>query len=279
MTKLEIYIDFESISSPFNWKVGIKADFPYAYSVGLYAGKEFKTKTFLFNFNTQDVEDVQAILRKQLLRDVRSLSGKRNFMINVQSTRFVSFSPVLEKKILNTVYRGIEVYDISMGKSISLSNATKGFDKKPVLYFEELKKWVTKNMDEKFVSKRGMHHDGALAALAGHILLVDARNLKTKFYTESINIRTLVKEITDYSKDDVVRMKFIKENIPLFLEVSQKVEENLKEMQIARKKLRSLEVVERYLEENDGAKNLDELKNGLWKELAKQRKKIEKPKD
>jgi len=73
------------------------------------------------------------------LSDVRKLSGKKDMVINAQTIRFVSFSPILEKKILSSVYKGIEVYDISLGKSISLSNATKSFDKTPVVYFEKLK--------------------------------------------------------------------------------------------------------------------------------------------
>ncbi len=275
MTKLEVYIDFESISAPFNWKVGIKTDFPYAYSVGLYAGKTFKTKTFIFNFNKQDSEDIERIIRHQLLTDVRKLSGKKDMVINAQTIRFVSFSPILEKKILSNVYKGIEVYDISLGKSISLSNATKSFDKTPVVYFEKLKAWVDKNMDPVFVSKRGMKHDGALAALAGHILLVDATNQTSKYYSNPIDIRTLVKEIAVYSNDDVVRMKYIKEDVALYLKTSEKVEKALKKANTARKKLKSLEVVKAFLKENNEVKDIDALLKLLETEIEKNKELIE----
>ena len=274
MTKLEIFIDFESISAPFNRKLKLNRDFPYAYTLGIYKGKKFKTRTFIFNFNKESIEDVDQIIRTQILRDIRTLTSNKTFKINKESSKFVSFAPSLERKLLKNIYQSIEVYDISFGKNISLSNATSSFLKADE-YFIEFKKWVDSNIDKSFISKRGLIHDGALASLAGHILMADALNLKTKYYTKQFDIRTLVKEIAAYSKDDVVRMKFIREDTNKFLEVAEKIQGILAEKNKARKEIRKLNNVVDYIRDNKSL-TLEELKDKLKCEISKQEKKVSK---
>ena len=266
MTKVKIFIDFESISAPFSRVGEIKRDMPYAYTLGIYKGKTFKTRTFIFNFNNESIEDVDQIMRTQILRDTRTLLANRTFKINKETSQFVSFAPVLEKKVLRTIYHGVSIYDISFGKQISLSNATASFIPSGN-YFIEFKQWVDKNIEQSFISKRGLVHDGALASLAGHILLVDALNMDSRFYTAKIDIRILVKEIAEYSRDDVVRMKYINDDPKGFLETAVKVEKILKEKNAARKRLRKLENVKSYISENKETKDVKALSKELEVEI------------
>jgi len=173
MTKLRVYIDFEAISAPFNRELNIPQDFPYAYSLGVFVGKQFKTKTFIFKFNKEDHTAIDDILRINILRDLRALTGKKDFNINRESIKFVSYAPALEKKVLTKVYKGVQVEDISKGAMISISQATEKYLDKSH-YFEYLKEYVDKNIDSRFVTKRGLTHDGALAALAGYLLYSSA---------------------------------------------------------------------------------------------------------
>ena len=216
MTKLKIYIDFEAISSPFNRELKIPRDFPYAYSIGVFVGKNFKSKTFIFNFNKDSIENIDQILRINILNDIRQLTSKKDFLVNKDTIKFVSYAPALERKILSKVYRGINVEDISKGAMISIAKATEEYiDSKN--YFSYLKGYVQENIAENFIQKRGLNNDGALASIAGYYLYLNAHNKKGKFFKNSIDNRSLVKELSDYSKDDVIRMKFIEKNKNSFL--------------------------------------------------------------
>lgn len=271
MTKLKVYIDFEAISAPFNREIKLKQDFPYAYSIGIFSGKRFKTKTFVFNFSKDDVESIEDILRINILRDLRSLLGKSRFMINKETVKFISYAPALEKKILFKVYKGIKVEDISKGAMISISQATAEYlDKEH--YFEYLKEYVGKNVEPRFFEKRGLAHDGAIAAIAGYYLYMTAHNKRGNFLKEDIDIRTVVKELVAYSKDDVERMKFIEAN---------------KEDFFAKAKVRKTNILKRNKLSSE-ARNIDRTvdfletqKQGLTvevliKELKKQHKGINK---
>ena len=250
MTKLKVFIDFESVSSPFNSAAHLPKDFPYAYSIGVFAGKKFKTSTYIFNFNQEGFEEINQILRLQIIQDVRRLTNKRFFKINMDSTQFVSFAPVLERKILSKVYSGVEIYDIAMGYPISLSNATKQYLPDDTIYFVELKKWVKENIPESFIKSRGLDHDGSLASLAGHILAVSALNIESKFYPSAINVTLLMKELRVYSKDDTVRMKYIHDHKTEFIELAKRTKSLIIEKNKARSKISKLKNIKQFLEEN-----------------------------
>lgn len=226
MTKLKIYIDFEAISSPFNREIKISRDFPYAYSIGLFVGKKFKSKTFVFNFNKDNIDNIDQILRVNILKDIRELTNKKNFLVNKDTVTFISYAPALERKILSKVYRGVSVKDISEGAMISIAQATEEYISKEN-YFEYLKSYVAINVSGTFIEKRGLNNDGALASIAGYYLYLKAFNLNGKFAKEDINTRVLVKELARYSKDDVIRMKFIENNRNDFLKKAKVRKQNI----------------------------------------------------
>lgn len=233
MTKIKVFIDFEAISAPFSHKLKINNDLPYAYSIGIHSGKKFKTKTTIINFNKTSVDNVFEFIRMDIIENIRDLISNKNFKVNKDSTVFVGWAPNLEKKILNKSFKGIRVIDQAKGDSISLSKATsEEFKEKE--YFIELKKEVKKRVDEKFIQKRGLHIDGALAALAGYELLRSAQNKKGEWDIQ-LPTKTLIGEIIEYSKDDVVRMSFLHNNPGLFTKRKEEIiESNKKKSSISK---------------------------------------------
>ena len=214
-----IYIDFEAIAFPFNQDTKLKRDFPYAYSLGVFIGDEFKTKTFIFDFNKFDPKDIDNILRRQIVQDVKELKKDRLVRINPKTTQFISYSPTLEKRILSKVYKGVKVKDISEGLRISIASATKQYIDKDK-YFQYLKEYVSRNVDQDFIENRGLESDGALAAIAGYYLYMHSCNKKSEFMKEDMDIDLLIEELTIYSKDDVIRMKYIEENKEEFFRIA-----------------------------------------------------------
>lgn len=80
-------------------------------------------------------------------------------------------------------------------------------------YFENFRATAIKNIQPKFYKSRGLEHDGALAALAGYILLHTQTKRTGKFFFE-MNEKVLLDEIKAYSLDDVLRMALIEEKGP-----------------------------------------------------------------
>ncbi|WKX02576.1 hypothetical protein [Candidatus Mycoplasma mahonii] len=61
----------------------------------------------------------------QILKDIRVIIGNKSFFINRENVEFVTFAPILQRKILFKVYKGVKLIDISKGKMILLARATK----------------------------------------------------------------------------------------------------------------------------------------------------------
>ena len=265
MTKKKIYIDFEAISSPFNRASKLPQDVPYAYSIGLYKGKKFKSKTFIFNFTRDNVAEVNDIMRFRIMDDIRELMNDRAFKVNKSTIMFVGWAPNLEKKILDKMFKGIDVVDQNTSKGdMSLSRIThKEFEDN---YFPEFKKRVAEQIDPKFVEKRHLFSDGALAALAGHILYNKVHN-RTKKFIVDIDTQVLIKELVAYSKDDVVRMAFVNDNPAL---INKRIE-RFKELLIKKNKIKSsinrnerfLKKLETFNEEISVKELKDEIKKML----------------
>ena len=219
--KLRIYIDFESISHPFNKNINVIMDFPYAYTLGILIDECMVTRTFVYEFATHNSKNIFDILRIQIIRDVRDILSSSTFSINAKTVEFIAFSNFLEKKILRNVYRGVKVLDIikNNSHSISLSMATnKEFGNKT--YFKTLKQIIKNNIDNETFGKRGFFKDGVLAAYAGYLLYArfccdEMVQKKCKFFFE-FDAKTLLNEIKNYSRDDVLRMELIINNRELF---------------------------------------------------------------
>ena len=209
MTKIKVYIDFEAISAPFSYKLKIPNDTPYAYSLGIHVGKKFIHRTKILDFHRIDIMDIDDRMRLYIIDDIRDILSKPTFGVNKNSIEFISWSPVLEKKILSKCFKGIKVSDQAKGKQVSLTTLTK--EEFNGEYFDSLKKEVAKKLEIEFIEKRGLNKDGALAALAGYQLYADSRNIEKKWDIH-VPIRRLLKEITLYSADDVIRMSWLEKN-------------------------------------------------------------------
>lgn len=269
MTKLQVFIDFEAISAPFSNNLKIPNDLPYAYSIGIHKGKKFKTKTTIVNFNEISANDVFEFIRMDISEKIRILTGDKTFKTNKDTVVFVGWVPLLEKKILALAFKGIEVIDQTKGESVSLSKLTeKEFQ---TSYFEILRVIVHKHLDETFITRRGLHLDGALAALAGYKLYANAHNITKGKFNIEIDVKTLLKEINIYSKDDIVRMSFLHKNPSIFLkrkkdllivnEKKQKISRNINKINNLINTLQDFdkkETIEHVLEKSK--KNLEELK-------------------
>lgn len=89
MTKVNVFIDFEAISMPFSKAVKLEADFPYAYTLGIYVGKKFKTRTYVFNFERYSTEDVFELVRASITNDIRTLLDNKKFAVNAETVKFI----------------------------------------------------------------------------------------------------------------------------------------------------------------------------------------------
>ena len=214
MNKIKVYIDFEIISNSLEYEINSKK-IPYAYTMGIFVGKDFKTKIYVVNFNNVDIKDIYNKLNKKITWDIRHILKKFDFKVSGKSVEFAAFNHVLEKEILKKVFKYINVIDISKGERISLEKATeREMGKKN--YFKELKEVVNKNLSSSFIEKKGLDKSGALAGFAGYILYKNVFPSKNDKYNLEINSKILLKEIKIYSEDDVVRMKIIVSNYKLF---------------------------------------------------------------
>lgn len=267
MTKIQVFIDFEAITQPFSRELGLDNDFPYAYTIGIKKGKQFKTKTSILNFNHVSEEDVYQFIRVDIIEKIHDILKLKTFLINKDTVEFVAWAPNLEKKILSKSFQGFEVKDLAKGESMSLSALTND-DFKMQTYFPTIRKDMKKTLSEKFIERRGLNQDGAIAALTGYLLFADARNIKGKFDVDT-NIRSLINELIEYSKDDVLRMCFLASNPTKFNQRKIAWKElNEKKIVLARRanKLNSLL---RTIGEYDSEKTIHEITQEIDLELKK----------
>lgn len=275
MTKISVFIDFEAISMPFSREAQIADEFPYAYTLGIYVGNKFKTKTFVFNFQQDSVNDIYDVLRNYISRDIKGILGNKNQSINKSSVKFIGWSPILEKKILNKVFPGFDVSPLNKGFELSLSRLTPEIKDN---YFVMTKKLIARHMDAEFIKRRNLDHDGAVAALAGYLLYSAVMPEKGKFYFD-YDMKTLVGEIKKYSKEDVTRMAFLNDNRALFDKRKEKALKTLADKQVIIKSLDRAERLSHSLATMDQEKTIEvalkELKAEITK-LKEEKSKLEK---
>lgn len=259
MNKIKIYIDFEAISSPFNWSFNAKEDWPFAYSIGTFEKTKFITKSFVMDFghlkskikgSQIDGLNIFDELKLNLKKDIEALLKNPN--VNFEQITFVAWSGDLERRILWKLFgKKIEVIDQNSDMHASLKIITS--KEIPVdKYFTSFRQDVIKNLDKNFYEKRGLKYDGALAALGGYILLLTQtkRNGKWLFETDQ---KTLLKEMIEYSLDDVLRMGIIEKNGKEWFDTQLKLNQDRNEQISSLSKAKSKN--ERLLRE---LKNFDE---------------------
>lgn len=283
MNKIKIYIDFEAISSPFNWSFNAKEDWPFAYSIGTFDKSKFITKTFVMDFGklkanikASQIEgpDIFNELKTNLKKDVEALLKQPD--IPFEQITFIAWSGDLERRIISKLFgKKIEVVDQNSDMHASLKAITSNeipIDK----YFTNFRQDVIKSLDKSFYEKRGLKFDGALAALGGYILLLSQtkRNGRWLFKT---NEKTLLKEMAEYSLDDVVRMGIIERNGKEWFDKQLKLNQdrNQKIAAIAKSKSKNERIV-KELRNYDKDLTIESLIEILEKENEENIKKLEK---
>ncbi len=273
MTKIKVFIDFEAISYPFSRTLKVEKDLPFAYSIGIHKGKKFKTKTTIINFQKINSDQVYDFIRKDITENMRKLLNDKSFSTNANSVVFVGWSPILEIKILQKSFKGISVIDLAKGEYISLSKLTdQEFEDN---YFVNLKSSVKNNLDNDFIIKRGLNLNGVLAALGGYKLYLDSKNNIKDRFNLSIDTKTLLKEIKEYSKDDVVRMSFLYNNSNIFEERKQALFLINKKKSKINKRINELNNLVKYLDGFDVSMTI----SNLLKNVDREKEKLKKDKD
>lgn len=212
MTKIKIFIDFEAIAPPFSRDAKLESNFPFAYTMGIYIGKKFKTCTFVFNFHNYSAEAIDQILHRQIIHDIRYLLKRKTFIINNKSIEFVGWNPNLEKKIIANIFPDFTVSSLNKGMELSLSRLTPEI---PNDYFEYLKKIATEQIGQKTLMQKTIERHGAVAAYAGYLLHAFEHNVKGKFVIDG-DKKIILNELRNYSRDDVMRMAFLNSHPEIF---------------------------------------------------------------
>lgn len=259
---------------PFSKAANLQSDFPYAYTLGIYRGKKFKTRTYVFNFERISTDEIVEVLRVNIIKDIRDILDNKTFTVNADTVKFIGWAPHLEKKIIGQLFKDAIVSAFNQGFELSLSRLTPEFEGN---YFEVLKSQVRQNLSPKFIEMRNLNHDGALAALAGYLLCMQIKG-KGKFYFP-FEVKSLIKEIKEYSKEDVTRMAFLNDNQALFDQRRDKALELLRDKQKVIKHIQANEKLVKRLSDLEQAKTIEMIVKDLEDEttnLKSKREKIEK---
>ncbi|PAK21279.1 hypothetical protein CJJ23_02940 [Mycoplasmopsis agassizii] len=226
MKKIIIYIDFESISTPFN--SGLRPFnkdnwLPFAYSMGTYVNsktkgeKEWKIITTMIDFSRlSDQNSIIREVRRCLINDLKKWFGR----VDEELLFFKGFAPQLEKKILAQVMPLSSIESVFEFDNIKLSLLTKESNR--ASYFPYLKSLVKEKFNEKTIKSIRLNQDGALAAYAGALLYSQSRNIFNRFYME-FDHEKLLEEFLTYSEEDVQRMRYIVDNFEKVSERAQRI--------------------------------------------------------
>lgn len=269
MTKLRIFIDFEAISLPFTRKTKIESNFPFAYTLGFYVGKKFKTRTFIFNFQKEALDSINEIMRKQIIHDIRFILDQKNFAFNKDSVEFIGWNPTLEKQILGRIFPNFIVNSLSKGIELSLTRLTHEIKND---YFSYFKKIISQQINSKLIQRRGMNHDGAIAAFAGYLLYAIVHDPKNKLVVD-FNLEILLKEIRRYSREDVTRMHFLHSHPELFAKRREKalllIKQKNKLKNMINQKERLLKLINKFKSEKTVAQISQEIHQEILKLVSK----------
>ncbi|MCC3161031.1 MAG: hypothetical protein K4H23_04915 [Mollicutes bacterium PWAP] len=249
INKIRVLIDFEAISNPFSRKLKIDLDLPFAYSMSFKYKGNWNTKSYVIDFNKVGKYDVYSNIRKSIIKNLKQILGY-SFKVNSETIYFVGWAPILERKLVTKIFNdNFDVKDLAKGHQISLSKVTRELDKN---YWEDFSKAISRNIDNEIASKRAVDsNDGAKAALAGYILFCKANGIKDKKWYFNFDSSTLLKELYEYSKDDVIRMIMIEENYSSFLEKTLLIEKERHKKNKIRSKISNLTKANNIIDEFD----------------------------
>ncbi|PZW01535.1 DUF2779 domain-containing protein [Metamycoplasma auris] len=215
INKNYIYIDFEAISNPFARILSIPANTPFAYSLGaLNLEGKLETKTFIIDFaKTNSIKDIWGKLKKNIIKHIYQI----NPHLKINEIIFIGHNPVLEKKILSKMFSKNEIralLDDNSNPNLSLSKLTGPIFKDE--YFAKTKKSIIES-NIPTLKKIMVKNNGFIASFVGFWLYVNSlsnlrSNDKRKKYFIPLKKNTILKELRNYSKDDVNKMLYLSLN-------------------------------------------------------------------
>ncbi len=230
MKLYDIFIDFECICGGFARRVNKSFNqIPLSYTLGYRnKKKEIITLFEIFDFkkkipsNNNFVNCILEDFSKSLITNINKIVNKKE-TIKIEEINFIGWNPSLEEKLLSSIFKRkipinslintcFEEGILSSKREISLSKVTKnGYKNKK--YFIEFRKEVEKNLSDDEIAKFNLKHDGAIASYAGFVLYnIIMKTRKTKFHIY-MSAEILMKELKEYSLDDIHRMYYFADNL------------------------------------------------------------------
>ncbi|MBN4084672.1 hypothetical protein [Mycoplasma sp. CSL10166] len=225
--KLEIYIDFEAITSNFLKRffkdTPHNMDFPYIYTVGFYKDGNLVLETDHIELNKiwnleNLIYQTKTIIKKKLTNSIRRITGIKNLEISSNNIEFLVWGNSLEDNIIEPMF-GFKTKNIQKGNGVSIDRVvpSKLFNEK---YFEKMTS--IKNQDALYkgsiIKIKPEFSNGALCSVLGAILILN--NFKNSHQHKNYKViltkneRSIIMNcIAKYNKDDVNKIAFIHKNI------------------------------------------------------------------
>lgn len=257
--KTKVFIDFEAIShlQVTRFKgLGKFYQFPYAFSVGVDTPSGFKTQTFIFDFSKGlTIGRANWLLKRRLLTFINNLLDNKK-RLTIKDIVFYGYTIKMEQDTLNKIFNNkVDVVDLSFSNSASLTRLTKKYipDKN---YFEYLKnEWLN---DPSLIGANRRNRSGEFASLAGLALLLHKTNTKQTLF-KNIDLKQLTKEILQYSKDDVLRIKCVFDHEEEMRQESQAWNSYIKKREKTLQEISLIESVINLFSQYGDKSNIDEI--------------------
>lgn len=250
--KVKVYIDFEAIShlQITRYKgFGKFYQFPYAFSIGVETESGFKTQTFVFDFSKGlTLGRANWLIKKRILFYINDILNNKGKKIGIRDIVFYGYSIKMEKETLSNIFKyPVEVIDLNIHPTVSLLRITKKYMSEKN-YFECFKNEMIN--DEVLINANKRNKSGEYASIAG-VALVLAKNKIPNNLFKNVNLNVLNREITEYSRDDILRLKIVNDNWDEVEEMSNLWHTYIKKREKLNKELNLLHSIMSLLEKYD----------------------------
>ena len=229
MKMYDIFIDFECISGLFARRLNKSFNqIPLSYTIG-YRNKKNKISTVfeIFNFqknipnNNNFINYILEDFSKSIIININKIVEKKETM-TLENINFIGWNPSLEEQLLSMIFKrkisvssltNISFEDIfTYKREISLSKVTKnGY--KNTKYFTNFRNEISKSLTSEEIAKFNLNHDGAIVSYAGFVLFNILTKTRKSKYHIYMSAEKLIKEIKEYSLDDINRMYYFIDNL------------------------------------------------------------------
>ncbi|QKT05155.1 hypothetical protein [Mycoplasma sp. OR1901] len=224
--KIEIYIDFEAITSNFLRRIFKNVphnfEFPYIYTVGYYKNDDLILDTGYINlkkiWNLENlINQSKTTLKWMLTKSIRKITGIKNLEINSHNIDFLVWGNSLEDNIIEPMF-GFKTKNIQKGSGISIDKVvpSKLFNEN---YFKKME--AIENQKALYkgstIKLKPDFSSGAMCAVLGAILILNnfKNSYQHKAYDRPLNDdekNIIIDCISQYNRDDVKKIAFIHKN-------------------------------------------------------------------